>query len=372
VERGDLSQRAALTGTDEASRLAAALDHMLDSLVASHSALADSEQRLLMAFDAASMVAWRWDVDVDRTSWGADSQVERLLGPRPVEGYAGFMEMVVPEDRESFIAASHAALAGIGDYLAEFRLRRTDGQMRWLLARGRVMRGTDGRALAILGVSQDITERKQTETQLRKALLAVEQSPNCIIITDLDGRIEYVNAACSRISGYEAGELLGQNPRIQQSGKTPPETYVAMWAALTSGQTWEGELINRRKDGGEYTELTFISPLYQPDGRVTNYVAIKQDITEQKRMNEELERHRANLQGLVAERTVELTAARTKGRVPGANQERVLGQHEPRDPHADERHHRPGPPDAARRQQPAARLPRQARRRGPPPAWRAE
>ncbi len=312
VEHGDLSQRATLTGTDEASRLAAALDSMLDSLIASHSALADSEQRLLMAFDAAAMVAWRWQPDSSRTSWGAGHQVEWMLGPRPPEGYADFVEMVVPEDRESFIAAGRAALAGTGDYLAEFRLRRTDGQVRWLLARGRVMRGTDGRATAILGISQDITERRQNEEQLRKLSLAVEQSPNCIIITDLDGSIEYVNAACARISGYEAGELLGQNPRIQQSGKTPRETYVAMWAALSRGQSWEGELINRRKDGGEYTEFTYIIPLRQPDGRVMHYVAIKQDITEQKRLTEEIERHREHLEERVAERTAELTVARNE------------------------------------------------------------
>ncbi|MDP2809330.1 MAG: PAS domain S-box protein, partial [Rhodocyclaceae bacterium] len=312
VERGDLAKRAALGGTDEAARLAGSFDRMLDGLAASHAALADSEQRLLLAFDAASMVAWRWDIETDKTIWGDSSQVERLLGPRPPEGYADFVDMVVAEDRDAFIAAGRAALAGDGEYVAEFRLRSTDGRVRWVLARGRVIRAGDGHALAILGVSQDITERKRAEQQLRKLSLAVEQSPNCIVITDLDGRIEYVNAACARISGYAAEELLGQNPRIQQSGKTPPETYVAMWAALSGGRMWKGELINRKKDGSEYTELTIITPLRQPDGRVMHYVAVKQDITEQKRLAEELERHRDHLEERVAERTVDLIAARAE------------------------------------------------------------
>jgi len=130
------------------------------------------------------------------------------------------------------------------------------------------------------------------------------------VITKLDGAIEYVNDACVQITGYSCDELSGKNPRVLQSGKTPPETYAAMWAALKQGQSWKGEFINRKKDGTEYIEFAIITPLRQPDGCISHYVAVKDDITEQKRLGIELENHRHHLQDLVAQRTEELTVAR--------------------------------------------------------------
>ncbi len=125
-------------------------------------------------------------------------------------------------------------------------------------------------------------ERAQTEHILNKLSQAVEQSPNTIVITDLQANIEYANAAFTKATGYSLSEAVGKNPRILHSGKTPRATYDDMWAHLTSGKIWKGELINRRKDGSEYIESARISPVRQADGRVTNYLAIKEDITEQK------------------------------------------------------------------------------------------
>lgn len=137
-------------------------------------------------------------------------------------------------------------------------------------------------------ISEEVTERKRAEEALRKLSLAVEQSPVSIIITDLDARIEYVNPAFSRSSGYSAAEALGQNPRLLKSGCSPPETYREVWATLVAGNVWHGEFINRRKDGSCYRESATISPLRQPDGRVTHYVGVKADITELHRAWEEL------------------------------------------------------------------------------------
>ena len=156
----------------------------------------------------------------------------------------------------------------------------------------------------------DITGRRRAEDELRKLSLAVEQSPNSIVITDLEARVEYVNDAFVRSSGYERAEVLGQNPRILHSGKTPQTTYEALWGTLVTGQAWRGELTNRRKDGSDYVELVHITPIRQPDGRITHYLAIKQDITEKRRLAEELARHREHLEDLVESRTAELAAAK--------------------------------------------------------------
>ncbi len=156
----------------------------------------------------------------------------------------------------------------------------------------------------------DITERKAAEEQLRKLSLAVEQSPESIVITNLDAEIEYVNEAFVRSTGYSREEVIGRNPRFLQSGKTPPATYAAMWDALTHGRPWKGEVYNRRKDGSDYVKSANVAPIRQPDGRVTHYVAVDEDITEKKRMGEELDSHQQHLEELVTQRTTELVAAR--------------------------------------------------------------
>jgi two-component system, sensor histidine kinase and response regulator len=173
----------------------------------------------------------------------------------------------------------------------------------------------DGR---YLGVGRDLTEKHRTEAQLRKLSLAVEQSPESIVITDINARIEYVNDAFLRVTGYSRDEVLGQNPRMLHSGKTPPGNYAALWAALSQGQPWKGEFQNQRKDGSEYVEFAIITPIRQPDGRITHYVAVKEDITAKKRIGAELDIYRHHLEELVQVRTAELEEAR--GQAESANQ----------------------------------------------------
>ena len=164
----------------------------------------------------------------------------------------------------------------------------------------------------------DITDRRHYEEDLRKLSLAVEQSPESIAITDVDARIEYVNDAFVHTTGYSREEVIGKNPRVLHSGNTPAGTYESMWTALSQGQPWKGEFHNKRKDGSEYIEFAIITPLRQPDGTISHYVAIKEDITEKKRLGLELDRHRHHLEELVAQRTTELVAAREQAEI--ANQ----------------------------------------------------
>jgi len=152
----------------------------------------------------------------------------------------------------------------------------------------------------------------EAQQELHKLVLAVEQSPESIAITDLQARIEYVNEAYLRTTGYQREELIGKNPRFKQSGKTPPGTYRDMWDTLSRGDSWEGELYNKRKDGSEYIERALIAPLSQADGTTTHYVAVQEDITEKKRLAEELGQHRHHLESLVEERTGQLAEAQER------------------------------------------------------------
>ena len=197
-----------------------------------------------------------------------------------------------------FLVLSRNVSDRVADQLATTEAR---AEMQGLLAQA------DASRLALLSILED---QKLTEASLLKLSLAVEQSPEAVVIADLNANIEYVNQAFLDGSGYALDEVLGKNSNFLQSGLTPPGTYEQLWAALKNGQAWSGQLINRRKNGEIYYEYALISPIRQPDGTTTHYLAVKQDITEKKRIGEELEQHRHHLEELVEQRTLELAAAK--------------------------------------------------------------
>ena len=163
-----------------------------------------------------------------------------------------------------------------------------------------------------------IVQHRRSEIMLKKLSLAVEQSPESIVITDLDANVEYVNEGFLRIAGYSREDVIGRNQRFLQSGKTPRETYETLWRTLTSGETWHGEFINRRRDDSEYIESASIAPIRQADGRISHYVAVKEDVTEKRRVAEELARYRHHLEELVEFRTRELDQAKAAAEAANA------------------------------------------------------
>ncbi len=154
---------------------------------------------------------------------------------------------------------------------------------RWLLASDSVT--SDG---GMVLVRVDISSTKESDIERRRLSRAVEQSPASIVITDIGGTIEYVNPKFEEISGYSAEEVIGENPRILQTGDTSKEEYQEMWDTIVSGQEWHGVFHNRRKDGSEYWEAATISPIHGEDGEVINYLAVKEDITKRKQHEDQL------------------------------------------------------------------------------------
>ncbi|MBJ6800628.1 PAS domain S-box protein [Geomonas propionica] len=132
---------------------------------------------------------------------------------------------------------------------------------------------------------QDLRRQKESARELR---LAIDQAPVTVMVTDRDGRIEYVNPHFSKVTGYSAEEVLGENPRIVKSGWHPPEFYAEMWQTVLSGRTWHGEMRNRRKNGDLYWESASIASVTGDKGEITNFVAVKEDITERKWAEEAL------------------------------------------------------------------------------------
>lgn len=143
----------------------------------------------------------------------------------------------------------------------------------------------------ILVMAHDITSRKQKELALSTFVSSISKGPNLVMITGLDGTIEYVSDKISEITEYTREEVLGANPRIFKSGLTPLTVYENMWETITRGLEWTGELCNRRKSGSTYWEHIRISPIFDLDGRIMRFVAVKEDVTRQKLLEEELYRH---------------------------------------------------------------------------------
>lgn len=186
------------------------------------------------------------------------------------------------------------ALGLIFDRLVTRRLSRLQRGAQLIAAGEYDARVTEDGQDEITGLAKTFNlmanEVQARDRTLSKLTHAVEQSPESILITDLNARIEYVNEAFTRNTGYTREEVLGVNPRILRSWKTPPEAYQSLWFTLSQGLPWEGEFTNRRKDGSEYIESAVISPVRAPDGTITHYLAIEQDITDKKQAEAEIHR----------------------------------------------------------------------------------
>ncbi|MCP4660065.1 MAG: PAS domain S-box protein [bacterium] len=140
----------------------------------------------------------------------------------------------------------------------------------------------------VMDLVRDISERKVAEAAMRKLSAAVEHNPNAVVITDAEGHIEYVNPAFTAISGYQPEEVIGHNPRFLKSGQVLPELYEALWSTITAGEVWRGEVCNRKKSGDLFWALLSISSIKDDEGLISHYIGIQEDITEHKRIEEEL------------------------------------------------------------------------------------
>ncbi len=162
-----------------------------------------------------------------------------------------------------------------------------NGQQVWLETTKLPLRDDHGQIVGLVGIGHDITERRRAAEQLRKLSVAVEQSPASVVITDTTGCIEYVNPKFCILTGYGPAEVIGQNPRVLKSGDIPPEGYRELWQTISRGRAWRGEFHNRKKNGELYWESAVISPIKDDAGKITNYLAVKEDITERKRVEAE-------------------------------------------------------------------------------------
>lgn len=135
---------------------------------------------------------------------------------------------------------------------------------------------------SIIGLANDITKEKEKEQLVTKLFKAIENSPTIVVITDINGNIEFVNPKFEEVTGYSSKEVIGLNPRVLNTGYTPKKDYQNLWKTISSGENWHGEFKNKKKDGSIFWENAVITPVKNSEGIITNYIALKEDITEKK------------------------------------------------------------------------------------------
>ncbi len=160
-----------------------------------------------------------------------------------------------------------------------------DGSRIWVRWANKALFDSQGNVTEILCVGVDISNRKHAEEELQKLWRAVENAPVSVVITNTQGIIEYVNPFFCTSTGYSAGEVLGDKPGLLNSGHHPHSFYTDMWKTLAAGKTWQGDICNRKKNGGLFWESASISPVFGENGKVTHYVAVKEDITARKELD---------------------------------------------------------------------------------------
>lgn len=207
--------------------------------------------------------------------------------PEDINNKLLIFEMIAPEDRmrakENFLKIFRGEKPISNEYTA---VKRDGTKFPVLIFSNAIIR--NNKVTGLRGILIDITERKKAEVQIRKLSQAVEQSPSTIIITDVNGSIEYVNPKFTSLTGYTFNEVLGRNPRILSSGETTREEYEKLWQLILSGKEWKGEFHNKKKNGELYWESASITPILDDKGTITHFLAVKDDITATKYMRQEL------------------------------------------------------------------------------------
>lgn len=255
---------------------------------AKEGALLESEERFKRMADTAPVLIWtsRTDAlcDYFNKSWltFTGRTLEQELDN-------GWVEGIHPDDLAKCLDTYLGSFRDRTEFKMEYRLMHADGSYHWLLDNGVPRFTEEGAFMGYIGSCVDITELKTVEETMRNLTKAVEQSPVSILITNLEGDIEYANPKTCEISGYELNELRGKNINMMKSGETPIEDYQNLWKTITNGENWNGIFRNKKKNGEFYWESCEVAPITDANGSIRNYLSLKQDITERKKAEARIE-----------------------------------------------------------------------------------
>ena len=266
-----------------------------------HEMIQESEEQLAAVMEGSQLGYSDWNIQTGEIR--RNERWASMLGYALEEienTYQQWEDLIHPDDRAAARQAIQDHLGGKTPiHRNEYRLRAKDGSYCWILDQGKIVEyDLQGHPLRMTATHTDISELKQAEDQLRQLSRAVEYSPVSIIITDVNGRVEYVNPKFTALAGYTLDEVRGETPRVLKSNKTSPEVYPDLWQTILSGKEWRGEFLNRKKNGEHYWEYSSISSITDTEGDITHFIAVNEDITARKEAEEKIKRLNAGLEQL--------------------------------------------------------------------------
>lgn len=254
--------------------------------------VAESEQKFRTIFDSANDAIFTVDEDFRITS--CNSRGGQLVGLSPEAAVGRVLTEFFPERQADGSDSRETARRIVGELAAnhgkpfEWTLRRADGTT--VVAEITLSGLEHAGRKSLIVVARDITERQRSTRELRLLHAALQATPEGVILTDAEGRIEWANPAFTKITGYPLAEVQGATPRVLRSGSHDVDFYREMWTTIRRGEVWSGEVQNRRKDGAFYFEHMTIAPVRNSAGEITNFVAVKEDVTDKRRLEQQVAR----------------------------------------------------------------------------------
>ncbi len=259
-------------------------------------------ERLSLATKNAGIGIWTWDVVNDKSVW--DDQMYRLYGIREEDhegNYEAWIKCVDTQQIEKNNSLIQAALLGEQEYVTEFPICWPDNSVRYIAASAKVMRSAEGQPLRMVGINYDVTSRKQAEDLLQQAKDKAEKTATelssyleaigqlaLVVVSDLSGRIIKVNNKFCEVTGYSESELLGEECAVINIAVCPEDFFTQMWATVTRGNIWHGEVCHQNKQGGLYWVDMIVVPVKDNAGEISGYISVRVDITEHKQTEMDL------------------------------------------------------------------------------------
>ncbi|MDD2711888.1 MAG: EAL domain-containing protein [Simplicispira sp.] len=272
----------------EAAHLVCVLQSV-DELQAARAALAHSEKRLQLALEGSGSGVWDWDMVQGSNEFSLGmARMLRYSGDNLAQDF-DLKKRLHDADREPTLAALRHALASGEPLVENMRMLCYDGVFRWFMARGQCLLNAQGKAERFSGVLTDLSGQRNAAERQRLASTVVDNTTEGVVVTDAQSRILSVNAAFTRLLGYEESELIGQTPRLFKSGRHDRAFYEALWDSVNRTGHWHGEIWNRRKSGEVFPEHMSLSAVRDDLGVVTHYVCMFTDISQEKAQQQRLE-----------------------------------------------------------------------------------
>jgi PAS domain S-box-containing protein len=259
---------------------------------------------------------WVFDYVSDKSLMITGYKADELINNKLLSYY----DLINPDDKKKIFEQIHKAVEEKKSYQLVYRIKTAGGYEKWVWEQGvAVFSENDDEFVALEGFITDITEQKTVEDQFALQGSALEAAANGIVITDKDGYAIWANSAFTKLTGYSLKEMLDSNMNILKTGSNTKDFYEYMWNKISAGETWYGEINNKRKDGSIYNEEMTVTPIKNSLEEIIYFVAVKQDISERKKAEEALRESEIRFRGLYENATIGIYRSALDGKVLMAN-----------------------------------------------------